>query len=96
MHGPGFMPWLDSQLSDYLASSFSSVKWGKDSSLQFNSRVKINVDKAPGTGSQSEAMGLPGGAMDGSLPASAGDTGSIPGPGGSTCRRATELVCHNC
>ena len=31
--------------------------------------------------------------MDKNLPANAGDTGSIPGPEDSTCRRATKPVC---
>ena len=40
-----------------------------------------------------------GGFLDGSvvknLPASAGDTDSLPDPGKSTCCRATKLVFHN-
>ena len=35
-----------------------------------------------------EALGFPGGAVVGSLPANAGDTGSSPGPGGSHMPRS--------
>ena len=41
-------------------------------------------------------LGFPGGAVVGSLPANAGDTGSGPGLGRSTCRGATRPVSHNC
>ena len=40
-------------------------------------------------------LDLPGGAVVKNLPANAGDMGSIPGPGRSTCSGTTKLVCHN-
>ena len=39
--------------------------------------------------------GFPGGAVVKNPPDNAGDTGSSPGPGRSTCRGATKPVCHN-
>ena len=41
------------------------------------------------------SSGLPGGAVVENPPASAGNTGSIPGPGRYTCHGATEPVRHN-
>ena len=38
---------------------------------------------------------FPGGAVVKNLPASSGDTGSIPGPEDPTCCGATEPVSHN-
>ena len=40
-------------------------------------------------------MGLPGGTVVENLPANAGDTGSSPGLGRSTCCGATKPVHHN-
>ena len=40
-------------------------------------------------------QGFPGGAAVKNPPANAGDTGSSPGPGRSTCHGATKPVCHN-
>jgi len=41
------------------------------------------------------ARGFPGGPVTENLPANAGDMGSIPGLGRSTCLVATKLVCQN-
>ena len=43
-----------------------------------------------------EKGGFPGGAVVENLSASAGDAGSSPGLGRSTCRGATRPVSHNC
>ena len=40
-------------------------------------------------------QGFPGGSVVKNLPASAGDTSSIPGPGGSHMPQATKPTCHN-
>ena len=40
-------------------------------------------------------MGFPGGSMVKKLPAKAGDTGLIPGPGRSSCLGKTKPVCSN-
>ena len=40
-------------------------------------------------------MAFPGDTVDGSSPADAGDTSSIPGPGGFHMHRATMPMCHN-
>ena len=39
-------------------------------------------------------QGFPGSSLIKDPPTKAGDTGSIPDPGGSTCRGATKPVCH--
>ena len=41
------------------------------------------------------AWDFPGGTVDRNPPASAGDTGLIPGPEDPICGRATEPMCHN-
>ena len=41
------------------------------------------------------AVDFPGGPVVRSLPANAGDMGSIPGPGGFMCLKATKPISHN-
>ena len=45
--------------------------------------------------SETKPGDFPGGTVVKNPPANAGDTGSIPGPGRSTCRGATKPVCHS-
>ena len=49
-----------------------------------------------GNGNQKKAGGFPGGAVVENLPANAGDTGSSPGLGDTTCHEATRPMSHNC
>ena len=45
---------------------------------------------------KTQVMGFPGGPEVKNLPAKAGDTGSIPGPGRSHIPRGTKPRCHSC
>ena len=55
-------------------------------------RLEINYKKNT---AKEHKQGFPGGAVVENLPANAGDTGSSPGLGDPTCRRATRPVSHN-
>ena len=70
----------------YSTAEFRGAWGGASSRDSLLSRLQVE---------EAIARGFPGGPVTENLPANAGDMGSIPGLGRSTCLRATKLVCQN-
>ena len=85
--------YLSICLSIYLSIYLSSIIFQYQKCVCMYMSILLN--ELPGLLTRSFVRNLPGGAVVKNLPANAGDMGSIPGPGRSTCYRATKPLCHN-